>query len=123
MRRMLALLAVVAFAAIGIAGCGDDDDAADKGNGGGGDANAVTLTATDFSFKPADLQLKAGEKATIELKNDGKTKHNLTIKDLKVDEDVEGGKSTKISVEPKAGNYQFQCEYHPDKMKGTITVK
>jgi plastocyanin len=81
----------------------------------------VNLTATDFAYAPTAVSVKAG-KVTFVVKNAGGVDHNLTVADLKINEDVKKGKTASVSVDAKAGTYAFHCEYHPTKMKGTITV-
>jgi plastocyanin len=38
-----------------------------------------------------------------------------------VSQDVEGGDSATITIDP-AASIGWHCEYHPDTMKGSITV-
>jgi plastocyanin len=119
MRHHFAVPAVaVMLASAGIiSGCGDD-----KGGSGSGAAGSVELEAGDFYYKPTEIKLTAGEKGTIAVTNKGANKHNLTAEGLGVDQDIEAGESAEMPVTPKAGSFPFHCEYHPDKMKGTITV-
>jgi cytochrome c oxidase subunit 2 len=86
-------------------------------------AKAVTLTAKNFAFDQTSLTGTAGEKVTFVLHNADGTKHNLTIKDLGVNEDVVPGQDSKaVIVTLKSGTFEFHCEYHPQKMTGTLTV-
>ena len=122
MRRRLALAAVAALLVGGGAACGsDDDDEAAEDEPAVADATTVALEAADISFTPTELELEAGE-TVIELENTGQLLHNLTIEDLEVDEDVEGGRSIEVPVTAEAGTYTFVCKYHADQMTGTITV-
>ncbi len=119
MRGRFAVLAIaVTLGSAGsLSGCGGD-------NGGSGSSagKTINLEADNFYFKPTEITLTAGEKATLAVKNEGANEHNLTVEGLGVNEDIEPGKSADIPVTPKAGTFEFHCEYHPDKMKGTITV-
>ena len=82
------------------------------------------VTAKDFSFTPTAIDLTAGKTVTISATNDGGAKHNLTIKDLKVNVDLPPGSTKTATVKgAKPGTYEFHCEYHPTQMKGTVTVK
>ena len=104
------------------AACGGDDDGGSSENGGGdsGGGGSVTLNAVDFAFDPTDLSVGAG--GTIEFTNEDDAEHNMTAEDAGIDEDVDAGGSTSISLEGvEAGSYDFFCEYHPD-MKGTLEV-
>lgn len=126
MRRRVAALAVVLLSGLVLSGCGSAD------NGGtvatpddsSSSTKQVKVTAADISFNPTEIQLTAGEDVQFVIANSGELEHNLTVKDLGIDEDVDGGKTAEAPAAKalKAGSYQYQCEYHPDQMKGTITV-
>lgn len=127
-------MAAVLISAGGLfAGCGSDDKTSnattdDTASNGAvttaGDAGGTTITviAKDISFDQTTLTAKAGEAVKFTIKNEGKVEHNLTIEDLKVDKDVKGGESASQTVTPTAGTYEYHCHYHPDAMKGTLTV-
>ena len=117
-------LAVIAL--LGVACGGGDDDGGSSGGSSeettdtGGGGGAVTLTAAEFAFDPADLSAAAGD--TIEFVNEDDVEHNFTAEDAGIDEDVDAKGSTTISLEGvDAGSYEYFCEYHPD-MKGTLEV-
>ena len=91
------------------------------------------ITATDNKFDKAALEAPPNSSVTFEFKNAGKVKHNLHFLDKaggatlapggegKI---IDGGQSEPISFKtPAAGSYYFQCDLHPDQMKGTFTVK
>ena len=124
MRRAMALPAVVLALTLVLAGCGDDgnddssDNASDTPSGPTKD-----LTAQDFAFDPTEITVEAGREVTFVVDNKDSAEHNLTIADLDVDQDVEGGETANATVTPDAGSYQFHCKYHPDQMKGTVTVE
>lgn len=127
MRRPALLAAAVLLAGLGLAACGSDDNGGTIGEGGGGDATTakqVTLTAKDTSYDQTSIQLVAGEDIQFVLTNQDTFEHNITVEDLEVHVDAEGGKTAKGDVvrSVKAGTYEYHCEYHPDRMKGTITV-
>lgn len=105
------------------AACGGDDSNGDaEAASGGGDGGATTLTAADFAWDPSTLTASAG--GSIELVNEDEAKHNLTIEDAGVDEDVDGGASVTVDLgDVEAGSYEFVCEYHPDTMTGTLEVE
>ena len=124
---------VIGLAVIALLGaaCGGGDDDGGSTEGGseetteettdtGGGGGAVTLTAAEFAFDPADLSAAAGD--TIEFVNEDDAEHNFTAEDVGIDEDVDAGGSTTISLEGvEAGSYEYFCEYHPE-MKGTLEV-
>lgn len=128
MRTRKSIVAATAFVAILAAACGGDDGgddaAAASGGDGGGNApgGAVTLTARELAWDPATLTVAAG--GSVEVVNEDDAKHNLTIEDADVDEDVEGGASATVDLGGlEAGSYEFVCEYHPDTMTGTLEVE
>jgi plastocyanin len=103
------------IAGLVLAGCGSGGDK--KSSSG----TVVHLEADDLYFKPTDLSLKAGA-VTLAVKNEGKLTHNVTVAGLNVSQDLAAGKTVDVKLTPAAGTYPFHCEYHPDQMKGTITV-
>lgn len=133
MKRLLTLATALLLAGSFFAACSDskDNDAAsdtsttlaNDGESNSGAPADVTLIASNFSFDPGTLNVAAG-KVTIEFKNDAdSTEHNLTIEDLSVDKDLEGGESANVTIDDaKAGVYDYFCEYHPSTMKGTLAV-
>ena len=120
MSKRRPLVAAVAVVALIGAACGGDDGDTDAGGDGGG--GSVTLTAADFAWDPGSLTTPAD--GSIELVNEDDAKHNLTIEDAGVDEDVEPGASVTVDLgDVEAGSYDFVCEYHPDTMTGTLEVE
>src|SRR5215203_3282738 len=113
MKRIAGFGAVLVLALTMVA-CGSDDD--DDG-GGSASGSTVKVTAENISLSPTNLSAKDGEKVTFELQNKDKIEHNLTIKELKVDKDVEGGETGKASATLETGTYTFFCEYHPEQMR------
>ena len=128
MRRAYAVTAIALALALPLAGCGGDDD-----DGGGSSASreeqqrptgpTADITAKDFRFDPSDLTLQAGREVTIVLTNEDDAEHNITVDDLDVDQDAEGGETGQATITPDAGSYDFHCKYHPNQMQGTITVE
>jgi plastocyanin len=116
MLRKLALLVVVSSVFF-IGACGGDDD------GGGGGSTEAEVVAQDFSFDPTTLDLPAGGEVTVTLNNEGEAEHSFTSDDLDVETEAEGGESSEVTfTAPDEGTAEFHCKYHPDKMKGEITV-
>ncbi|MEY2425212.1 MAG: Cupredoxin-like domain [Actinomycetota bacterium] len=111
-----------------LAGCGDDNKSGDDASGAttteaaAAAGTTLTLVATNFQFDQTTLTAKADEAVKFVIKNEGDVEHNLTIEDLDVNKDVEAGESADQTVTPAAGTYEYHCEYHPAKMKGTLTV-
>ena len=95
-------------------------------NGGN---EAYSITATDNAFDKSTLQAPPETEVTFTLHNDGKTKHNLAFyqsqggAEIAVGEILDGGADEEITfTTPGEGDYYFQCDLHPDQMKGTFEV-
>lgn len=98
-----------------LAACGSGSSSP---SGGG---TPVQITAANIRFSTTDIKVPAG-KVTFVMKNDDKVEHSLTIDNASVDKEVEGGKTGRATTTLGPGTYSFRCRYHPDAMKGTITV-
>ena len=127
MRRMYAVTALALVLALPLAGCGGDDD--DGGSSASQEEQSppsgptVDLTAKDFKFDPTELTTEADREVTIVLTNEDDAEHNITIEDLDVNQDAEGGETGQATITPDAGSYDFHCKYHPNQMQGTLTVE
>jgi plastocyanin len=90
------------------------------GCGSGGDGGSG---ASGTRWLSSELSFKAGEKVTLQVKNNDDIEHNFTFAAAKADTDVEGGQTATVEfTAPAAGSYEFFCEYHPASMKGTVKV-
>jgi len=104
----------------GGAGYGGGSGAA-GGSAGGGGADQ-TITIQNFTFDPNTLTLPSGQDVTIEVTNDDEgVEHSFTLDDDSVSQDVEGGETKTVTLNLTQG-IGWHCEYHPQTMKGTITV-
>ena len=127
--------AVVLLGAAGVVlgACGGGSDK-DKSSAGGTEKPAaeaptgttINVVGKEFSYDPAKLTLKAGEGATILLKNAGSIEHDLTVDDAGFKLTVPGNNTDeKVLKVDKPGTYQFYCSVsgHKDAgMKGELTV-
>jgi len=113
-----------------VAGCGGEDgESSEGGTTTIGDVVAnehgtkdvsgeskVELELDDDYFEPTVLEGKPGERVTLELKNEGGSEHNLTIDELKIDQDVEPGEEAEVEATfPESGTLTFFCKYHRDR--------
>jgi plastocyanin len=122
MNNVIRMAVSVAAAAILAACGGGGDTGGDTGGDGGDGAAAASLTMTDNAFEPADLTVAAG--AEVEVANDGQALHNLTVEGADIDEDVDAGASTTVTMDLDPGEYRMVCEYHEaEGMEGTLTVQ
>ena len=118
MRSALRSAVFVVAAAGMLVACGSDSSSSSSSASG----NTFDLTAANISWSTTDIHVAAGN-VTFVVKNTDKVEHNLTIEGGgNVNKDIAGGKTVKATANLKAGTYPFHCEYHPDVMKGTITV-
>jgi plastocyanin len=84
---------------------------------------STALVAQGISYNTTKLSFKAGQKVTVTVQNKDNVEHNFTFKAAKANKDVEAGETAKATFTvPAAGTYEFHCEYHPNQMKGTVTV-
>lgn len=91
----------------------------------------LTEIATDNKFSQTTYTIKAGQQYTLNFQNSGQAIHDWHILDQKSADGkdiavplTDGGKESSVTFTiDKAGTYHFQCDVHPDEMKGTITVQ
>jgi len=121
--------ALVAMLILAAGGCGGDEGGSAGGNasattaaaGGGGEE--LKLTAKDIKWDTTTLQLTSGTSYRVEVTNDDSVEHNFTFEQAGANQDVEGGENITVTfTAPAAGSYEFHCKYHPQVMKGTVTV-
>ncbi len=152
--RLLFLMAALAALALIVSACGSDDEddggssggestkqssgatgggAYDAGGGaddtGGGGASALKLTADPggaLKFDKTELTAKPG-KVKIVMDNPSDVPHAVEIEGNGVEEETDTltGGSADVTVDLKAGKYEFYCPVgnHKDAgMEGTLTV-
>jgi plastocyanin len=137
--RMAVTLAVLVLVALGLAaGCGDDEEESTPPTtpGAPADQTELEMIMLDNFFAPDRLTVKAGQKITVNLENQGQNTHNMHIAGL--DNEYDEGDDDFIS-EPDAfksgdkgkivfqidqpGVYDFRCDFHTVLMTGEITVE
>src|SRR5436853_1150913 len=92
-----------------------------------GEEKVIPVTAEKFKFTPAVIELKVGEAVVLALTTLDR-KHGFQIPDLKIDENIEPGKVTRVRIVPvKAGTFEFHCDVFcgsgHEEMAGEIVVK
>ena len=101
----------------------------------------LTVVLHDNRFDPNELTLPAGTTVTIQIRNDGKTPHNMHIAGPGGDytEDfctgtgdpcsnpntIRAGQTATVAwqVPSSAGEVNFRCDFHPQEMTGKIKVQ
>ena len=83
--------------------------------------NVATL---DNSFNPATSSARAGQKVTVNVKNDGQRPHSFTIDGVVDTGRLDAGQSKTVEFTPSsAGSLAFYCTIHTAAvMSGTLTV-
>jgi cytochrome c oxidase subunit II len=87
----------------------------------------IQMTAEKFKFTPAVVELKVGQPVVLELTSLDR-KHGFQVPDLKIDENIEPGRVTRVRIVPdKAGTFPFHCDVFcgsgHEEMAGEIVVK
>jgi cytochrome c oxidase subunit 2 len=83
----------------------------------------VEITATRFSYSPAEITLKKGEPVVLVLKSTD-VAHGLRFRDLHVDMNVRAGGSTEVRFTPdKAGDFTGHCSVFCGSGHGTMALK
>ncbi len=90
-------------------------------------AGSITETLTEFKYSAPTIELKSGEKATLDLKNAGTVEHDFNIDASGLKVLVKPGQSATRTLGPLTpGIYEFYCAVPGHKeagMKGQIVVK
>lgn len=121
MRRVLVALQVVSLSFF--VACGGSDDAEPQGAEAEGGSSAQ-IVASDFSFSPTSLEAAPGDSLEITLVNEDSAAHSVTFEDPQFEIETDGGSEISSSLEVPAGDatYEYFCKYHPDTMRGELTV-
>ena len=104
---------------------GDDDDPPPTATVAPTPAPVVLNVATlDNSFNPATGTARAGQKVTVNVKNDGQRPHTFTIDGVVDSGRLNAGESKTVEFTPStAGSLAFYCTIHTAAvMSGTLTV-
>jgi len=87
----------------------------------------IPIVAHRFAFEPNRITLKKGVPVTLQLSSQD-VQHGFYIRGLKVDEEIQPGKTTEVTITPdKAGTFPTICDHfcglgHKD-MNMTIVVE
>ena len=85
---------------------------------------AFTLSIKDHRFEPAQLDVPAGKKLKLVIKNLDSTPEEFESHDLKREKVIVGNGRATIIVGPlKPGTYEFVGEYHESTARGRIVAK
>lgn len=138
MRKPVTIAAVLLAAALGLAACSSGSSKSSSpssgGSGGktapvslpgtvsnhgtkdvsaGGTTVTLTIEADDFYFNPTFVKAAAGQKISVQLKNEGKASHTFTSPTLGVDKELAPDEKATVEVTmPASGNAAFFCRFH-----------
>lgn len=86
--------------------------------------DTFNLTIKDHRFEPAQLDVPAGKKFRLIVKNLDPTPEEFESRDLKREKVIAGKGQATISIGPlKPGTYGFVGEFHESTAKGQIVAK
>lgn len=116
-RRAGAALAAVALVALILTGCSSSS---------GGAASPVATTTVDlpqsYKFAPASIVVTKGSKVTWT--NHDNFSHSVQFLDGGLSGDplvMQPGQTVTFTFD-KPGTFNYQCHFHPQNMKGSVTV-
>jgi cytochrome c oxidase subunit II len=76
-----------------------------------GSPRVVEITAKRFGFTPDQVTLKKGELVILRLHSEDVT-HGFFMRKLKIDTDIEAGKTTDVTITPDMpGTYTTICDH------------
>jgi plastocyanin len=86
--------------------------------------DAIAITIQDHRFEPAQLEVPAGKKLTLVVKNLDPTPEEFESYDLKREKVIPGKGQVTIAIGPlKPGVYKFVGEYHEKTAQGQLLAK
>ena len=122
-KRTLMVVLAAMFLVAGACGGGDEPEEAGGDDLSSADALPVTVTTSDFKFKPDALDGHATHTIDLTFVNEDDTAHSFTIDDMEVEVEAAGGEEATTTFTPEeTGTFEFYCKYHPDTMTGELTV-
>ena len=86
--------------------------------------NAYTVTIKGHRFEPSQVEVPAGKKLRLLVKNLDPTPEEFESHDLKREKVIAGNGHATITIGPlKPGTYRFVGEYHESTAQGQIVAK
>lgn len=84
----------------------------------------IDLTVKDHKFDPAEIHIKAGQPAVINMHNQDPTAEEFDSDALGVEKVIPGGRSGVVRLHPlEPGRYPFMGEYHADTAQGVVIAE
>jgi plastocyanin len=110
---------------------GGEEPGGESPGGAASGENVVLMDDNFFALEEGGeenptLSVVAGEETTLTLQNVGSASHNMSISDGEFESEpinISGGESGEITFTLEAGEYDYQCDFHPTEMAGTVQVE
>jgi hypothetical protein len=84
----------------------------------------ASLVIQDHKFQPTELEIPAGKKVALVVKNNDPTPEEFESNQLRREKVIPGGQQAIIYVGPlKPGKYEFFGDFNPTTARGHIIVK
>jgi plastocyanin len=85
---------------------------------------AYTLVIKDHQFQPTEIEIPAGQKIALTVKNNDTTPEEFESTELRREKVVAGGEQITVYVGPlKPGKYEFFGDFNPKTARGHIIAK
>jgi plastocyanin domain-containing protein len=83
-----------------------------------------TLIIKDHRFQPTEIEIPAGQKIALIVKNDDPTPEEFESTELRREKVVPGGQQVTVYIGPlKPGRYEFFGDFNPKTARGHIIAK
>jgi plastocyanin len=85
---------------------------------------AYTLVIKDHQFQPTEIEVPAGQKIALTVKNNDSTPEEFESTELRREKVVAGGEQITVYIGPlKPGKYEFFGDFNPKTARGHIIAK
>ncbi len=85
---------------------------------------AYTLVIKDHQFQPTEIEIPAGQKIALLVKNNDTTPEEFESTELRREKVVAGGEQVTVYIGPlKPGKYEFFGDFNPTTARGHIIAK
>ena len=85
---------------------------------------AFMLVIKDHQFQPTEIEVPAGQKIALTVKNNNSTPEEFESTELRREKVVPGGEQITVYIGPlKPGKYEFFGDFNPKTARGHIIAK
>jgi hypothetical protein len=86
--------------------------------------STYALVIKDHKFQPTEIEIPAGQKIALTVKNEDPTPEEFESIELRREKVVAGGEQITVYIGPlKPGRYEFFGDFNPKTARGHIVVK